>query len=105
MIRLLAFVVLAVFGWLVFGGASHEARYSLPDSHYRLVVSLAPMHPYLAEYERALSVDGNGEAIRLLVPPHGSLVAVMLVALAPASREMQGVRRKRSLLWYPSRRI
>jgi hypothetical protein len=84
--RLAAFVVVAIVAWLVFGGTSYEAWHALPGSRYRLVISLAQMHPYLAEYERELRVEGNGRATTLhLFPDTGGYALVNVYSVSPSS--------------------
>ena len=84
--RLVGFVVAAFLAWLVLGGSSYEARYALPGSSYGLVVSLSQMHPYLAEYERELRVEGGGRATTLpLFPDTGGYALVNLYSVNSSS--------------------
>lgn len=45
------------------GDAQHSATVSLPESPFSMRVVLTSSHPFLAEYDRAFTIEGEGRAI------------------------------------------
>ena len=83
----IAGAVIAILGVLLFGQrttTSSLAPLTLPDGNTRLRVELKPTHPFLAEYDRTLTVNrGNSEVRQELFQDTGGYGRLNIYILSP----------------------